>query len=55
MTHRVTSNSKRGRQLLSQNKRLLPADAAPALTQEQIDWNAEVEHKRQLKKEAKRK
>lgn len=53
MTHRTTSSSKAGRRLLSEYKRLIPAGASSALSQQQIDWNAEAERKRQEKKAGK--
>lgn len=48
--HRVTGDSKRGRQLRAQQSRV---ETGPGLTQEQIEWNARVEAKR-LAKKAKR-
>ncbi len=48
--HRVSAGSKAARQMASQNK---PLPQHGSLTQEQIDWNAQVEAKRKEKKNVK--
>lgn len=45
--HRVTGDSKRGRQLRARNARVV---RGPGLTAEQIAWNASIEAARQAKK-----
>lgn len=45
--HRVTGDSKRGRQLRARNGRV---ERGPGLTAEQIAWNARVEAERRMKK-----
>lgn len=48
MTHRTTSDSLRGRRLRQAKGSKLADDSA--LTPEQLEWNAEVERRKALKK-----
>lgn len=48
--HRVTGDSKAGRQFLGQNKNLRNGLQLNTLTQDQVDWNRQVEEKKNKKK-----